>query len=223
MRWQWKHDVIALVAIVTSLAVSWYFYASLPEQIPSHFSLDGTADAYAPKEFLILMGLGLQVFLYLLLTFLPMIDPFWKTIQKKYSVLLLFRDILMLFMLFLFTMTFLSAHTGRLNMELFGVGFGLLFILMGNFLPRLPRNFFVGIRTPWTIASDVVWKRTHIVGGWLFVAGGVIICLLALLGLPMHIVLLSVLVPVFVVSSLIYPYLLYRKLQREGGSPTPDV
>jgi uncharacterized membrane protein len=152
-----------------------------------------------------------------------MIDPFWKTIQKKYNVLLLFRDILMLFMLFLLIMTFLSAHTGRLNMEFFGVGLGMLFILLGNYLPRLPRNFFVGIRTPWTIASDLVWKKTHIVGGWLFVAGGVIICLLALLGLPMHIVLLSVLVPVFVISSLIYPYLLYRKLQREGGSSTPDV
>ncbi len=223
MRWNLKRDAIALLSIAASVALAWYFFASLPDRVPSHFSLNGTADSYTSKEFLVVMELGLQVLLYVLLTFLPRIDPFWKTIQSRYNVLLLFRDMTMLFMLFLFIVTFLSARTGRLDMNLFGVGFGLLFILMGNYLPRLPRNFFVGIRTPWTIASEIVWRKTHIVSGWLFVAGGTIICLSSLLGLPMHIVLLSVLVPVFLFSGLIYPYFLYRRIQREGGSPTPDV
>ena len=223
MRWNWKRDAIAFSSIFASLALSWYFYAALPERVPSHFSLEGTADSYTSKEFLILMGLGFQVVMYILLTFLPRIDPFWKTIQSRYSVLLLFRDIIMLFMLFLFVSTFLSARAGRLDMNLFGFGLGLLFILMGNYLPRLPRNTFVGIRVPWTITSDIVWRKTHLVGGWLFVAGGVVICVLSLFGLPMHIVLLSVLVPVFMFIGIFYPYALFRKLQREGKSPTPDV
>lgn len=223
MRWNVKHDVVALLSIAASAVLSWYFYASLPDQVPSHFSLNGSADAYASKGFLVLMGLGVQVLLYLLLTFVLRIDPFWKTLQKRYSVILAFRDIIMVFMLFLFVATYLSARTGRLDMNLFGVGLGLLFIVMGNYMPRLPRNTFVGIRVPWTITSDIVWRKTHIVSGWLFVIGGALVCVLSLFGLPMPIVLLAILVPIFIVSCLIYPYALYRKLQREGGSSTPDV
>lgn len=223
MRWNPKHDVIAFLSIAASVALTWYAYASLPDRVPSHFSLDGTADAYASKDFLLWMGIGLQLLVYVLLTFLTRIDPFWRTLRKRNSVILVFRDITMIFMLFMFIAAFLSARTGRLDMKLFGVGLGLLFVLMGNYLPRLPRNTFVGIRVPWTIASDVVWKRTHIVGGWLFVAGGALICALSLSGLPMHIVLLAVLLPVFVIGCIIYPCTLYHKLQREGGSSTPDI
>jgi len=223
MRWSLKRDAVAFLSIAASVGLSWYFYPSLPHQVPSHFSFDGTPDAYVSKSSFILMELGLVLFMYVLLTFLPRIDPFWKKIQSKYNVLLLFRDIIMLFMLFLFIATLYSARSGRLNMDLFGLGIGLLFILLGNYLPRLPRNFFVGVRTPWTLASEVVWRKTHIVSGWLFVAGGVLIIVLGLFGLPMHIVLLSVLLPVFVFSSIFYPYFLYRKIQREGESPTPDL
>jgi uncharacterized membrane protein len=134
-----------------------------------------------------------------------------------------FRDIILLFMVFIFTVTLFSARTGRLNTNLFGIGFGLLFILLGNYMPRLPRNFFFGIRTPWALASEVVWRKTHIVAGWLFVTGGAMIILLSLFGLPTHIVLLAVLFPVVLVSAFLYPYFLYRKLQREGESPTPDL
>jgi uncharacterized membrane protein len=223
MRWNLKRDAVALLVLAASVGLSWYSYVSLPALVPSHFSLDGTPDAYASKGFLVLMELGVMVFLYLLLTYLPRIDPFWKRIQNRYYVLLLFRDIIMVFMLFLFAVTVRSAYTGRLNMDLFGIGFGLLFILMGNLLPRLPRNFFVGIRTPWTIASDVVWKKTHIVSGWLFVAGGLLICVLSLFGLPVHWALLSVLLPILLFTGFVYPYILFHKLQREGESPTPDL
>jgi len=223
MHWNLKRDAIALLAVAASVGLSWYFYASLPDRVPSHFSADGTPDGYSSKEFLICLELGMTVLLYGVLTFIPRIDPFWKKIQGKYDVLLLFRDIIMVFMLFLFAVTLFSVRAGRLNTDLFGIGFGLLFILMGNYMPRLPRNFFFGVHTPWTLASEVVWKKTHIMAGWLFVAGGVLLVLLSLFGLPMHIVLLSVLLPVVLFSSIVYPYFLYRKIQREGESPTPDL
>jgi uncharacterized membrane protein len=223
MRWSLKRDAVALLTIVASLGLAWYFYPLLPDRVPTHFGLDGTADAYSSRESFILLELGGVLFLYLLLTFIPRIDPFWKKIQNRYNVLLLFRDITMVFMLFLLVVTFLSARTGQLNMNLFGMGLGLLFAVLGNYMPRLPRNFFFGVRTPWTLASDVVWKKTHIVAGWLFVAGGLLVALLSLFGLPMHIVLLCVLVPVILFSGFLYPYFLFRRLQREGGSPTPDL
>jgi uncharacterized membrane protein len=223
MRWNVKRDAIPLLSIAASVGLSLYFLPGLPEQVPTHFGVDGTADSYAPKGWAAAFAIGGTTLLYLLLTFIPRIDPFWKKIQPRYDVLLLFRDIVMLFMVFLFVATVLAAPTGKLDMHLFGTGFGLLFIVLGNYLPRLPRNFFFGIRNPWTIASEEVWKRTHIVSGWLFVAGGIVIILLSLLGLPMHTVLLSVLVPLFLYTGLVYPYLLFRKLQRRGESGAPDI
>ncbi len=223
MRWNLKRDAIALLSIAASVGLSWYFLPGLPEQVPTHFGFDGTADSYSPKGWAAAFAIGGTALLYLLLTFLPRIDPFWKKIQPRYNVLLLFRDIVMVFMVFLFIATVLAAPTGKLDMNLFGTGFGLLFIVLGNYLPRLPRNFFFGIRNPWTIASEEVWKRTHIVSGWLYVAGGLLIILLSILGLPMHVALLSVLVPLFLYSGLIYPYFLFRKLQRGSNSTTPDL
>jgi uncharacterized membrane protein len=223
MRWSLKRDAIALLSIAACAGISLYLYPDLPAQVPSHFSADGTADAYTSKEGLVALEIGGSVLLYLLLTFLPRIDPFWKKIQNRYGVLLLFRDAIMVFMLFLFTVTMLSAESGRLNMRFFGPGLGLLLIVLGNYMPRLPRNFFFGIRTPWTLASEIVWKKTHVVSGLLFVAAGALVILLSLLGLPQHIVLLSVLVPIGLFCSLIYPYYLFRKLQREGDSSTPDL
>jgi uncharacterized membrane protein len=223
MRWNLKRDAISLLSIVATAVLSFYFYASLPDRVPSHFAADGTPNGYSSKETLILVVLGSTVLLYLVLTFIPRIDPFWKKIQNRYNVLLLFRDIIMVFMLFIFTLTLFSARTGRLNTDLFGIGFGLLFILLGNYMPRLPRNFFFGVRTPWTLASEVVWRKTHIVSGWLFVAGGVLIILLSLLGVAMQVALLAVLLPIVLVSAFIYPYFLFHKLQREDRPHIPDL
>ena len=223
MRWNLKRDAIALLSIAASVGLSWYFLPDLPDQVPTHFSLDGTADDYSSKGVAAAFAIGGTTLLYLLLTFIPRIDPFWRKIQKRYDVVLLVRDIVMVFMVFLFIATLLAAPTGNLDMSLFGTGFGLFFVVLGNYLPRLPRNFFIGIRNPWTIASEVVWTKTHIMSGWLYVTGGALIVVLSVFGLPMHIVLLSVLVPLFLYTGLIYPYLLFRKLQREGDSTTPDL
>ena len=223
MRQILKRDAIGLLCIIASAGLALYFYTALPDRVPSHFAADGSPNGYSSKGFLVLLVLGTTVLLYLLLTFIPRIDPFWKKIQSRYNVLLVFRDIVMVFMLFIFTVALIAARSGHLNAELFGIGFGLLFMMLGNYLPRLPRNFFFGIRTPWTLASEEVWRKTHIVSGWLFVAGGVLIILLVLFGVPMHYVLLGVLLPVVLVSAFFYPYFLFRRIQREGKSPGPDL
>ena len=79
----------------------------------------------------------------------------------------------------------------------------------------MPRNFFFGIRSPWTLASDEVWKRTHAVGGWLFVVAGLIIMICSLAGIKFGITMLVVLIPLVLFTGIAYPFYLYRKLQRE--------
>jgi len=88
---------------------------------------------------------------------------------------------------------------------------GLLFLYLGTILDKLKRNWFIGIRTPWTLSSEKVWEKTHRIGGILFKISGLII--LAGMFAPEHL-LLFVLIPVFatVVFLIIYSYLEYRKL-----------
>lgn len=217
MKWRLKRDIFALCMIAAICIMTIYFSSILPEIVPSHFNAEGTADRWAPKSTVLLLGLGVPVVLYLLLTFIPFIDPFWRRIQPKYDIFLLFRDMAMAFFVYFALVEYVSASEGRFQTSMFGAGFGILFIVLGNYLPKLPRNFFFGIRSPWTLASETVWKRTHILSGWLFVVAGVLITLLSFTSLPLHILLLVVLLPVVLYCGIIYPYFLYRKLQRDQG------
>ena len=96
---------------------------------------------------------------------------------------------------------------------------GFLFIVLGNYLGKFPKSFFVGIRTPWTLASDEVWNRTHRLGGWMFMLAGVIMLLSAFTGMNFWVLIVVVSVAAFV--PLVYSLLLYRKLHGFDSSEEP--
>lgn len=223
MKWNPKHELIPLIVMVLYIILAAYFWSILPDTVPTHFNASGAPDDYSSKTFLVLLNLGVIVLLYLLLTFLPQIDPFWKKIEKRYNVFLMFRDVVLAFFLFTGIVTFVSAAEGRFQIETYGVGFGLLFILLGNYLPRIPRNFFFGVRSPWTLASDEVWKKTHVLAGWAFVGAGVIIIVLSLVKVNFLIVILATVIPITVLVGIAYPFYLYKRLQREGKLATPEL
>jgi uncharacterized membrane protein len=106
-----------------------------------------------------------------------------------------------------------AAKTGILEVRSLSVGFGLFFILLGNYLPRVPQNWFIGIRSPWTMSSEVVWKKTHILGGWLFILMGLVLIILTLMGVD-FIYTLVLLIPVVIYVAILYPFFLYKKLQK---------
>ncbi len=94
---------------------------------------------------------------------------------------------------------------------------GMLLIVIGNLLPRARPNWFVGIRTPWTLSSDRVWEKTHRFGGRVFVAGGLLITIAALLWVQrVHVVLIAV-VLIATSSVLIYSYLEWKRKQSPGS------
>lgn len=223
MKWSFKRDIFSFVMIVISIIIAFYFYPNLPDTVATHFNTDGLPDRYSSKIVLLELGVGVPILLYLLLTFIPFIDPFRKKIEKNYNIFFLFRDIAIAFMVFMMILDIISAKEGIFRSDLFGIGFGLLFILMGNYLPKLPRNFFFGIRSPWTLASDVVWYRTHRISGGLFVAAGLLIIILTLFKIELFVSLIVVLTPLIVFTAFVYPYSLYRKLQKEEKQSKPDL
>jgi uncharacterized membrane protein len=115
-----------------------------------------------------------------------------------------------------------AANDASINISSFVfVAVGLLFMVIGNFLGKVRKNFFLGIRTPWTLASDEVWAKTHRLGGWCFVAAGIVMALMGVaapasnMGWVIGVVVAIALVPV------VYSYFAYRKV--EGFAPDPDI
>jgi uncharacterized membrane protein len=223
MKWKIKREILPSAVIVAFLILSLSFYSTLPDTIPTHFNFNGNADRISSKSSFIISNLVAAITIYALLTFIPFIDPFWKKIQNRYNIFLIFRDLAMLFLLFMFLIEFLSARAGHIYKGAMGVGFGLLFIFLGNYMPRLPRNFFFGIRTPWTLASEIVWKKTHIVGGWLFALGGIITVVLSFLRIHFGWALAITLIPIILYTGIIYPLTLYRKIQKSESVKTPEL
>jgi uncharacterized membrane protein len=223
MKWNIKREILPMAVLLILLALSLYFYSQLPDTVPSHFGGSGAPNSYMGKlPFFLIFG-GIVLGLYLLLTFIPLIDPFWKAIQPKYGLFLIFRDICMLFFAYIFVLVLIAAKRGSMPVEALNIGLGLMFIFIGNWLPKIPRNFFFGIRTPWTLASDIVWKKSHIVGGWLFVAAGIILIFLALVGVNSPLTLIILLIPLVLISAVIYPLIIYRRLQKEGKLAEPEL
>jgi uncharacterized membrane protein len=169
------------------------------------------------------MMVGLSVALYVILTFIPRIDPFWKTIQPRYNVLMMLRDIVLGFILAIFLMILFSTKEGTLPLNLLGICLGVLIALIGNYLPKIPRNWFFGIRSPWTLASDVVWVKTHRLGGWVFFVAGILTVILSLLGVHLEIILVGILLPVALYTAILYPFVLYRRIQRDDNGDSADV
>ena len=192
MKWSLKREIFPLVVMAVLLVFALYRYSGLPDPMPSHFDAEGNINGWMGKAVFMWMMAGLTLGLYLLITFLPLIDPLWRKIEPRYGLILLIRDVVIGFLAFVFVLTIIGAGEGRLRSELLGVGLGVLFILMGNYMPKLPQNWFVGIRSPWTLSSDVIWRKTHVLGGWLFALCGVVFIICSLLRMPLVIPLVSI-------------------------------
>ncbi|MDD5433281.1 MAG: SdpI family protein [Candidatus Pacebacteria bacterium] len=183
-------------------------------RVPSHWNAAGQIDGYSSKAFAALFFPLLTVAVYLLMLILPTIDPLkenYHYFEKEYYFI---RLILVLFMAGMFFFTFLAAIGHKLNIMYFMVPFlSFFFVIIGAFMPKIKKNWFVGIRTPWTLQSDEVWIRTHKFAGKTMMAGGILAFFTVFLpsqvafGFFLAIVLTSALLPVA------YSYFLYRKLE----------
>ncbi|MDQ3557251.1 MAG: SdpI family protein [Gemmatimonadota bacterium] len=190
-------------------------YGRLPPRIATHWNLAGEPDGWSgrPGAWLLpTVALGT----WALLMAVPRIDPRGDNYARFRDTYLLVVNLTLVFLGVLHVATVGSAlgwpvEVGRLTNAMLG----LLFVGLGNVLPRVRPNWFLGIRTPWTLESDRVWRETHRLGGRVFVAGGVLILLLALLPdttaewLLLPVLLGTTAVPV------VYSYLAWRR-ERAG-------
>lgn len=208
-------DIAALALWLLPVAYVAYIYSSLPASVPVHFDIDGKADRYGSRgEFLALQGvlMGTSALVYLLLKFLPAIDP------KKYVKYgeATFQKLALGLVLFLAALDIAIAYATVNNS--FDVGklilpvVGLLFAFIGNVMNSIKPNYFAGVRTPWTLEDPDTWRSTHRLASklWFFGGIGLTIAVLLLPNKAGMIVFLSI-VGILVLIPVIYSYVYYKK------------
>ncbi len=184
-----------------------------------HWNIENQIDGWAGKTTGLLVGIGTNVLLFLLIYLMPWYSPWYRKYQERNeAVLPALLTVLVAFFALISVYSLVIAKWGEIpgvNMILVLIGF--LFIFMGNLLPKVPKNFFVGIRTPWTLTSDKIWQKTHRLGGICFVISGLIMIAKGFLlkgNQPFQVV-TAVLAFAILLYPILYSFILYRKFGRD--------
>lgn len=208
-----KTYTIIILIILISFIVGLYYYSKTPDQLASHWNAKGEVDGYMSKFWGLFLMPIVSLVMFLLLVFVPKIDPLKKNIEKFRKYFDTFIVLMVLFFFYVYILTIAWNIGKRFDMgQAMIPAMGILFYYIGILVNHAERNWFIGIRNPWTLSSDKVWEKTHKVGGKLFKVAGII----ALLGIffPSSII-WFVLVPVIFISVylVVYSYFTYKKLE----------
>lgn len=166
------------VLLVLMLVVAIWAYPRLPERIPTHWNLEGEVDGWSAR-WMVFFPPAMGLLMLVLMPVLRRIDPRRANYDRFEPTFWLVINVIIAFMFVPHLMTIGAAlgwplpATDRVLVGAVGV----LFILLGNYMPRVKSNWWMGIRTPWTLSSESVWRSTHRLGGRMFVVGGVVMIL----------------------------------------------
>jgi uncharacterized membrane protein len=207
--------IIWLIIIVPAiyLALAWN---RLPEKIAMHFDLKGNINGYGSKNDLLLIILLLTVLnagIYLLLTNIFRIDPKKYAVENKSR----FQRMAFAISVFLSAVLCLVIYSGanqniKFSPRLVLAGVGLLFAFIGNYMHNIKPNYFAGIRLPWTLENEENWKKTHLLAGKLFFAGGLLIAVICpLIPVIASIAVFFTITIIITVIPCVYSYRLYKK------------
>lgn len=204
--------VLALVPLIATVLL----YGMLPEQVPTHWNIDGSI-TYSGKSSIWMLA-GLSPVMAILFVVLPKIDPRKKNYEKFRGYYDVFVVVMLLFLLVMDGIILSeSIWPGRISVgRVVILGVGILFVFLGNIMPKIKNNFFMGLRTPWTLSDPDVWNRTNRLGGKLFFWFGLVIALSGLL-LPEFTTFVILMVGAVIISSVpaVMSYVWYRQKQRD--------
>lgn len=204
---------IFLLILITFL-ISLFFYNEMPSSMATHWNEKGDVNGYSSKIFGLFFMPFMLLGLFVLFLLIPKIDPLKKNIlefKKYYDIFIL---LFIIFMVVIHLQIILWNLGFKLNPNfLIPISIGILFFYTGFILEKTKRNWFIGIRTPWTLSNDIVWNKTHKLGGALFKISG----FFAFIGIFFkNLSYLFVIIPVAISSLIVtvYSYFEFRKLNR---------
>ena len=229
MKTDWRVEAPQIAILVLMFAAAVITWPTAPDRIPVHWNVVGQVDRYGGKiEGLLAVPL-VAAATYLLLRFLPRVDPGkanYAAFSTTYTVMRV-ATLLVLGAIYAVIHMWIRGREVSVN-TVVPVLVGGLFVLIGALMGKLRPNWFVGIRTPWTLSSKNAWVRTHRAGGWLFIAHGLMLMLVMPFANPQRAFLVLVVgVSVIAGWSMIYSYMVWKndpdKVPPAGTTPADSA
>lgn len=213
-----KQTLILLILCVLAFLGHMLLYPSLPEIVPTHWGLDGEVNGYSEKSTTIFLAL-LPLLLTILFQVIPKIDPRGKNYEKHEKAYDIFRFVLILFLIGMIGITdaAILGYPVAIN-RLVPVGVGILFLVIGNYMPQIRNNYTLGIRTPWALENEWVWRKTHTMGGVVFCIMGILFILSGIFPFAWLSAVAAAAVFIGVIWLYLYSYLAYQKWLKTGGN-----
>ena len=202
-----KLRILTSIVYLIPIVIGLMFYSKMPEQVAIHWGFDGNPDGYASKVVAIVV-LPLTLFVVnLLLPFLLKMDPKYENISEKTVNLLLW--ILPVVSLMASGLTISSALGKEVNVNVFApLVVGIMFTVIGNYLPKMSQSYTVGIKLPWTLNDEENWNKTHRLAGKLWVACGLLLIIGSFTNMTMGLMIVMLVVAVIVPT--VYSYMQFK-------------
>ena len=199
--------IITSMIILLPMVAGLVLWNRLPEQVPFHWNAAGEVDGWASKAVAVFVPSAAMLALQWLCMLVTSADPKKQNHPEKVKVLVLW--LIPVITVFISALMYVSALGVSVRVEtLMPILLGLVFVAIGNYMPKCKQNYTIGIKIPWTLASEENWNRTHRLAGWVWVGGGVVMLLSGFLGIFW---LTFVPAIIMVAVPLIYSYILHKK------------
>jgi len=205
--------IVVLFMIVAATLVGLLLWNRLPDPMASHWNVNDQVDGYMPRFWGVFLLPLITLGMFALFLVVPAIDPLKANIAQFREAFNLFIVLMVAFMAYVYGLT-LAWNLGYTGFKMSGAmlpALGLLFIFIGFMLRQAKRNFFIGIRTPWTLSSDRVWEETHRLGAVLFMISGALAFIGGLFGGTTAFWLMFIPIMGSTLFLLVYSYVLYRR------------
>ncbi|MFA6409981.1 MAG: SdpI family protein [Candidatus Buchananbacteria bacterium] len=212
-----KSEAIPAILILLSIAASFYFYANFPQTVATHWNYRGEIDGWSSKAFAAFFFPALSIGIYLLFLALPYFDPKkdrYAEFAKPYHI---FKNLFVIFMTAIYFLVGFAGLGYNISIDVVvPASVGALFIIMGNYLGKIKSNWFMGIRTPWTLSNEIVWDKTNRLGGKLFILTGILMLLGVFLPNEIFWLLFIITMVIVVIVPIVYSFLLFKKLEKKS-------
>lgn len=208
-----KTLVISTILCIIPMIFSILLYNKLPEKIPTHFNINGEVDSYGSKFFVCILFPIILCIINLLLNIILNNDP--KKQNHNEALLTIFKFIIPSISLIFIPSSILISLGFNINIAIIAPIFiSIIFILIGNYLPKCRPNYTMGIRLPWTLNNENNWIKTHRLSGFLWVISGLILLLTTLINKNLSFYVLIISIILTVIIPCIYSFILYKKSKR---------
>jgi len=213
-----KTEFFSLALLILTVAASVFFYNNLPERIVTHWNFAGQADGWGSGQTQAIFFPLLIVGMYIMFLLIPYLDPRKERYEQFNKVYHIFKNIILAMMIIVYFLMCLNGLGYNLPIGVIMPALiGLLFIIMGNYMAKLKRNWFVGIRTPWTMSSEEVWNKTHRVGGKMFILAGLLMLAQIILPNSWKLVVFIIAMVILLVGTIGYSYIAYLQEKKKNN------